>query len=396
MKAKYRNKSELLGNFIEDSGDLILIDCDMDVYDQDTNELIACFRKNAIDLDVLMDKKIFNMLKNNAGKTYSRALAAGKNQLQEFVGKMRRLTKGEVQLLRDLCSKHPDKVDFTYDTEEKNKWSNHLAYHEKMVEDGVTWEKIFEKFFSLEIPEEEWKQEAKKYKKKYVSSSTKSAACNSGVIGSLGRSSRFPYCRMNSYARDHEETLKSFYPFLERVSELYKECAPVQYEAQKKFVEKVPSEYVLGDSVYTTVTTNWNFRTAAHTDSGDYSDSFAALVCMSDTGFEGAYLCLPEYGIKFNFQPRDFFVGNTGKYIHGNTPKTSENDNRLSLVFYVREDLGSCESCKEESLRESFVKHRRANRNTHPESTGSRWQGVSKNMWDSQEWKEYKCNTSLE
>ena len=80
------------------------------------------------------------------------------------------------------------------------------------------------------------------------------------------------------------------------------------------------------------------------------------------------------------------------RIIHGNTPieapDTGEDDLlRMSLIFYYREGMKELGSWEYEATRRQYVKDREANQE-HP-LWWSRWNGVSPNMWDEQEWYEY-------
>ena len=232
--------------------------------------------------------------------------------------------------------------------------------------------------------------------KKYVGGMNVNNICDSGIIGSFERQTRHPYCRVTAFTKNNLEKFRETFPFMEQISNLYKECAPEQYKLQKEAVKEMDPKYLIGNSVYSTVTVNKNFRTAAHTDSGDYSDSFAALVCMSDTGFEGAELLFPEFNVALKFEPQDFLAGNVGKYIHGNTSKTNQDDERLSLVLYLREALiTKCESCEMEMLRKQFILDRK-NQPDHPLRTTERWSGVTAGMWKSEEWENYKNESKIQ
>jgi len=64
-----------------------------------------------------------------------------------------------------------------------------------------------------------------------------------------------------------------------------------------------------------------------------------------------------------------------------------EDMERISLVCYFREKMMELGSWDYEKLRRQFVDDRRLNKD-HPEWR-EYWNGVSSNMWSSQEWYDY-------
>jgi hypothetical protein len=84
---------------------------------------------------------------------------------------------------------------------------------------------------------------------------------------------------------------------------------------------------------------------------------------------------------------------NNHEGIHGNTElvppegKTLEDMERISLVCYFREKMLDLGSWEYEALRRSFVSDR--SKNTSHENYRPLWNGVSANMWKTEEWYEY-------
>ena len=62
-----------------------------------------------------------------------------------------------------------------------------------------------------------------------------------------------------------------------KVDYLYENLLNDYYNIQKSFISKINPEYVIKDTVFTTVTVNKNFRTALHKDSGDLKNGFGNL-----------------------------------------------------------------------------------------------------------------------
>ena len=139
---------------------------------------------------------------------------------------------------------------------------------------------------------------------------------------------------------------------------------------------------------------NKNFRTSAHRDAGDLHAGFSNLsVIAKDKEWEGGYLVLPEYRVAINIRPGDLLLINNHDGIHGNTElvppkgKTLEDMERISLVCYFREKMLQLGSWEYEALRRRFVAER--SKDTDHANYRPLWNGVSANMWQTEEWYDY-------
>jgi hypothetical protein len=141
--------------------------------------------------------------------------------------------------------------------------------------------------------------------------------------------------------------------------------------------------------VFTTVTVNKSFRTAAHRDAGDLDSGLSNLLVVGSGDYTGGYLIFPEYRVAVNVRPGDLLLVNNHEIIHANTPIVLNNPQaeRISLVCYFREKMLELKSWEYEQLRRQFVDDRRLNQK-HP-LWRPLWNGVSASMWDSQEWLDY-------
>lgn len=224
----------------------------------------------------------------------------------------------------------------------------------------------------------------------YTSDTTYANPVDSGIAGWFDRYPRIPYGRPTSYTHHNYERFKLAYPFLQHLSKAFSEFLPVRHAAQYECIQKLdPSFYVPG-TVFTTITVNKNFRTAAHRDAGDLHTGFSNLTVVAKDGdYEGGYLIVPELKAAFNIRPGDLLLINNHEYFHGNTPivpkkGNAENFERISLVCYFREKMLEL-GCREyEDARYEYVEWRRKNKD-HP-LWREGWNGVSEGMWDSDEW----------
>lgn len=88
---------------------------------------------------------------------------------------------------------------------------------------------------------------------------------------------------------------------------------------------------------------------------------------------------------------RDFIVGDTQSLLHGNTEMVnkSEDAERISLVFYSRENMVYLDDLDCESCRRDFMKHSVTHLQEKGKSHRDR-RGVWPGMWTSPEWEAFR------
>lgn len=212
----------------------------------------------------------------------------------------------------------------------------------------------------------------------------------SGVAGWMDRYPRIPYGRATSYTEHNLEKFKLAYPFFQKLSKAFSELLPRRYGVQKSCVDKIDPAFHVPDTVFTTITVNKSFRTAAHRDAGDLHEGFSNLsVITNGKKYSGGMLVLPEFRVAVNVRPGDLLLINNHGGIHGNTPIVLEEEDadRYSVVCYFRENMLQLGSKEYEDTRFNFVEDRRTNQE-HKEWRPL-WNGISPGMWDSLEWYEY-------
>jgi hypothetical protein len=142
-------------------------------------------------------------------------------------------------------------------------------------------------------------------------------------------------CHKTPLSIDHPELLDGNRLLIELVDALYKQHMPILYAKQWAEVEKVP-RWRLWNTVFSTIYIAKNFRTAYHTDSGNLSGVFSALMPMGK--FTGGELVLPRWRIAFALKPGDLLLFDP-QQLHGNLPFNGE---RLSAIFYCERRIAKC------------------------------------------------------
>jgi hypothetical protein len=185
------------------------------------------------------------------------------------------------------------------------------------------------------------------------------------------------------------------FPFLQSLNRGFKELLPWRYGNQRTAADKLYPRFLVPETVFTTITVNKNFRTAAHFDAGDLSSGLSNLLVLSNNGkYSGGYLVFPEYRVAVDVRPGDLLLVNNHEILHGNTPIVLEDPTaeRISLVCYFREKMLELGSYEYENYRFEFVESRRLNKE-HPEHKNRHlWNGISAEMWDSDEWFDFLRN----
>ena len=143
-------------------------------------------------------------------------------------------------------------------------------------------------------------------------------------------------CRTTMFTKKNFNSWEKSLPFFDEVSELYRTLAPEHYNNQINEITKSP--FRIGDTPFTTITVNYNNRTAFHKDKGDYSKGLGNLTVIGEN-VNGCYLGFPQFKIAVNVQPNDFILMNVHEW-HCNTELSS--GDRFSFVCYMREKMVKC------------------------------------------------------
>jgi len=150
-------------------------------------------------------------------------------------------------------------------------------------------------------------------------------------------------CRTTAFTLNNKELWNKGLPFIERCSKLFKKYAPEHYRSQKREWNLIKPELKIPKTVFTTITSNYNWRTACHTDSGDFSKGLGNLIVVGKD-FTGGYLGFPQFKVLIKIEPGDFLLMDSHQF-HCNT-KIHGNGFRLSFVMYIREDMKDCKRKK--------------------------------------------------
>ena len=300
--------SKMEGHFVSIDHCNIIIDYDCDVYDRDTGKPLLKFRKNALSTE--NTQSAFNNLKKKAQDwANNRGSSSGQLNVKENLVWDKTIVNG----------------DGTPIDPEVPRYSAHY-----LLKDGK------------------------------VSARSVSVAAQSNAIGfyDTGR----PKCRETTFTRNQVGKWKRCIPFIKEVDGVFKRSMPREYSKQHNYGH-MRSELMIEDTAFSTVTINWNFRTAVHKDVGDYRKGFGVLAILEEGKYGGGYTIFPRYGIAFDARQGDVAMMNVHEWhcnselrIHNGvytekapTHTATKDGGRLACVFYLREKIALCPSMNKET-----------------------------------------------
>lgn len=165
---------------------------------------------------------------------------------------------------------------------------------------------------------------------------------NSSVMGWTDTRLRGPAqlpCRLTKFSATQAQKYADVFPLLHQVDALFAQVEPERYRKQLERAQQTVAN--IDSTAFSTVTVNYDFRTALHQDAGDFREGFGVLLAIykPHEPEEGCELILPEFRVAVRLRSRDVLFFDTHQW-HCNAPLTREQGvHRLSLVCYLREKL---------------------------------------------------------
>ena len=428
--SQLNNMNHVLGKFLDhDCYDIVLTE-DTDVYEPLTplqllmgeehseKNLLCKFRKNVFPKE--MTDAAYTHLRSGAMMSDNRGMAAGAERdtafqkLPDGEGSRRWVTERQKVVLQYMSNGSPLSIDGvdnlqnlydnTPDTPLQGRGAGNKENGE--VRAGAIW--IVHKTVDFDF--DKWyesvknkdaagrRDEAQRVLYDLISDTTYANGVRSGVGGFFDRYPRIPFCRETGWSANNKDKYEKSVELFNAANEVFKREVPDRWAGQAAAMEQLGEDWRIGETVYTTLTINRDFRTAAHRDVGDLCESYETannprgfsnlLVLDNGKHYNGFYLCFPEFRVAADIRAGDMIMMNAHR-IHSNSPAFDfeEGFERMSVVMYFRESMLNCGSRKYEDCRREFVYMRRDNKE-HP-LWHEGWNGVSPSMWDTEEWANY-------
>ena len=177
----------------------------------------------------------------------------------------------------------------------------------------------------------------------------------SGVAGYFDAVAGLP-CRKVRWSNINPLKHEALIELATEIQDNHKKYCDSSYNYHRKKADEVPENLLFKDTIYSTMTLNYDFRTASHKDKGDLEGGLSTLTIFEDipNNYEGFYLGLPEYKICFDVRDGDTLIFNAHEY-HANTEFKVLSDKlkiddltgnnfagRMSVVCYMRNKLYKC------------------------------------------------------
>jgi hypothetical protein len=182
-----------------------------------------------------------------------------------------------------------------------------------------------------------------------VSKTSYAKTVKSGIVGYFDRYPRIPYCRTTAYNLAEPDKFLDALPFVRAVARVFQEEAPERFSNQNAMIRRTHPDFYIHGTPFTTITVNKNWQTAVHKDAGDYPDGFGVMAVLQAGKYEGANLVFPQYRVAVNMRTRGVCLADVHEW-HGNTPIRGVPGlfERISCVFYFRENMWKCGSAAQE------------------------------------------------
>ena len=171
----------------------------------------------------------------------------------------------------------------------------------------------------------------------------------SNIIGYFDKKDRniginAPQCRETAFTSQQVDKWTKVIPFIVAIDRQFKKLIPKNHKLQLDRARLTP-KYAIKDTAFSTLTINYNWRTALHKDAGDYSDGFGNLIVCEKGRYKGGYTGFPQFGVGVDVRHGDFLAMDVHEW-HCNTKliPIDKDFTRLSLVAYLREQMIKCQN----------------------------------------------------
>ena len=181
----------------------------------------------------------------------------------------------------------------------------------------------------------------------------------SSVIGYVDAIESRKYCRTTAWSGQNTQEFEALFPIFSDIDRLFKDFVPSRYAAQQVRAQATNPDWLVGNTVFTTMTVNNTYPTGVHTDSGDLVEGFSCLATWRRGGYTGGCLTFPEWRVAVDMQDGDLLLMDAHQW-HGNTGLDLQTPDaeRISLVLYYRAGMFECGNRAEEAGREVAAKKR--------------------------------------
>jgi FkbM family methyltransferase len=162
-------------------------------------------------------------------------------------------------------------------------------------------------------------------------------------------------CRTTAFTERHTKGWESILPMITLADSLYKGMEPERHAEQLGIAEQTP-QFRIDATAFSTLTVNYNWRTACHVDAGDYRNGYSVILVAEEGKWGGGFLGYPRFKVCVDVRHGDFLLKDPHQQ-HANTELIGGSDDwtRLSMVLYYREGLLKCREGAATQLRGGYA-----------------------------------------
>jgi hypothetical protein len=292
------------GQLVSDKDYDLVIKNDTDLYDEDTNELIAVFRKRQIPQKARdLARKIYSDIDKRLRPSVSRNTAAG-----PFTVERMRKWRDDVAAVKNV-----------------NATQGYL-----ILKNGKTLKQL------VSVPTTSFTAGLNCWKRR------------NGVIQPMGFSKQFP-----------EEFYESI-PFFQAIDKAFKDSHYDGWMKNKKRCDTHRHLTIPGTQL-SSVAINKNYQSSFHFDRGDFLDGWSTLTVIEQGKYDGGFLVFPCYRIAVDVREGDILINQSHLHLHGNSPikLRSKDACRLSYVTYLKNGMGDWQKLKSDEVTPLWTPHSR-------------------------------------
>lgn len=171
---------------------------------------------------------------------------------------------------------------------------------------------------------------------------------------------RKDFCSSTSLAHEDRHANETICFAGKLASDYYRNVNPALFKKHNGLTDKVPAEWVIRGTPFTSGIINRNNQLRYHLDTGNFKDVWSAMyVFKSDV--EGGHLNVPEYDVAFELKNKSLLLFDGQSLLHGVTPikYKSPHAYRFSIVYYSLAGMWKCLPFENEIKRIRSVKTER-------------------------------------
>ncbi len=175
----------------------------------------------------------------------------------------------------------------------------------------------------------------------HSSTRTNGAKTKSSVFGYMPRNAlRYNYCRKTVSTKTETKNWNILVDFAKRklmpfyIDNFY-------LDAEQKMQERILSDWKIDETIFTTISINFNQLIKTHTDSFNTKGSLSNVLILKENA-KGGELYMPEYDAYIPQNHGDMTIFRGEEILHGVCECDISKGYRASLVFYQLEQLKHC------------------------------------------------------